>query len=887
MKHHTIAIFTAAMVLAGAGCATSSESTVKAAPEQKPAEAVKPAEAPKPMTEAEKKAAEKKAAAERQKAIGHIQNLRNQKKYDECIATARGLLADAGYTADQRYRLYELMCDAQQYQKKFAETAAICDEYVQKEAGSAVQKGRMTIRRVQNLNNQKKFADSMTILEAMMQDAATDPGLAVTAYQQYYHTMNGMRHKQLAQKMQEYGKMLLGKLEVKHKNNIWVQLLNSNRNNADIEALAAEALKDKELNNGTLLTAGEYFANKKIGKKDFAAAQKTINELGKLPKLNDYEQWKIANLQCNLYVAQRQRDKAVAVCKDFLTKNPKTGQKNNVLKRMKELYLAMSKVDEAVKLYDNPLAKASVLNEAGKGKEARSMALTVLADEKAKLQDRLNAYIFFCYPGGDAENYAVREKYRGLLEGQKFDLHRMNAGHIGGCLYGSLYYGNFRDAVQYFEIAKTHVTKPDDYKLNFMGVRAYAGCDAAKAVKLAEECAKNEKYTPEQRFTMTTIAAALNKTPDQFAAWFNGAAKEFDNKTKADVLIWAGRYSLLAGKDDMAERIEKVRDALYAPVQKKTMNVPFVSEKLASVNDWKSMKEQPVMQKLDRKYGGNLDFLVTDVATGNRGADAGATTAAQKPAEFATVCNADGVHMLFRVYDDKAPEVAAKLLGGGSFEMYLAPGINQPYICLLPDLSNGAPNIFQTSYPNESYQRLKTSNLDYKQEVVYNADSYELFITIPWDVYYNKLPDAGDVWEFEAFLWGRGQGGAWNGARSIHGRSDWGHLVFNLTDAQLTAIQKKLVFRALPRYKMEKLTNAKIHGSIDFWKDPVLGDPEFYEAKVKPLVEHLDSYIPLVKLDMSDADVKKVFLEAVPYWNAMRFKVDSLREKYMREKLSE
>ncbi len=870
------------MVLAGAGCSTGNDSA-KATPEQKTEEAAKPAA--KPMTEAEKKAAEKKAAAERQKALGHVQALRNQKKYDECIAAARGQLENPAYTADQRFRLYELMCDAQQYQKKFAEAVAFCDEYLQKETGTPTLKGRMLFRKAQNLSNLKKSADSAAILEALMKDTTLDQAVASSAYSQYYYTLNG--NKARAQKMQEYGKMLLGRLEAKYRNGIWNFLLLSNRDNAGIGELAAETLKDKELDKSMLLTAGEYRIKSLNAKKDFAGARATVSELNKLPKLNDYELWRICSMQCSIFTAQKQREKAVAACKDFLAKNPKTGQKNNVLKKLTELYLAMGKADEAVKLYEgNKLQQAAVLDRAGKGKEALAIALTVLADKNAKLQDRLNAYIHFCSPGSK-EHFDMREKYRGLLAGQKFDLHRMAAGHIGGCIYGSLYYGNYRDAAQYFEIAQTHASKPNDYKLNFMGVRAYAGCNTAKAVKLAEECAGNEKYTAEQRFTMATLAAALGKKPGEFAKWFAKASKDISSKAKADALIWAGRYSLIAEKGDMAEQIEKVRDALYAPALKRTMNVPFVAEKLSGVNDWKAMKKQPAMQKLDRKYGGSLDFLVTDVATGNRGSGAGATAAAQKPAEFAAVCNEDGVHMLFRVYDEKAPEVEAKLLGGGAFEMYLAPGINQPYVCLLPDLGGGAPHIFQTTYPNESYRRLKADNLDYEQELVYNKDSYELFISIPWDVYYNKLPDSGDVWEFEAFLWGRGQGGAWNGARTIHGRSDWGHLVFNLTEAQQTAIRKKLVFRALPRYKAEKQTNARIHGCIDFWKDPVLGDPEFYEAKVKPLVEHLDTYMPLVRLDMSDADVKKVFLEAVPYWNAMRFKVDDLREKYMREKLSE
>ncbi len=512
-------------------------------------------------------------------------------------------------------------------------------------------------------------------------------------------------------------------------------------------------------------------------------------------------------------------------------------------------------------------------------------AYNVLSDEKAPLKDRMEAFYFFCTVNDSAAYYEIREKYKNILAGQNFNAWRLQ--HTALRPGGMLYYGNFKSAAQLFDIIRSHKKEQNAYDLNLWGVRAYAGFDSDKAAELAEEFAGTGKYTPAQRFILRTIAAALSRTPAEFEAWFAAESKTLDNKSKADALVWAGRYSLIAGKSDMTEKIGKVRDNLYKPVPRKQLNVAFTEERLAGVNDWRNMKNKPEMQKLNRQYGGNLDFLATDVATGNRGADAGVTGTAQKPAEFSIVCSKEGVHMLFRVYDEKAPEVEAKMLGGGSLEIYLAPGINQPYICLLPDLSSGAPYIFQTSYSNESYRRLKTGNPAYKQEIVYNKDSYELFISIPWDTYYNKLPDPGDVWEFEVLLWGRGQGGAWNGAKTIHGRSDWGRLVFRLTEEQRSVIQKRLIFLAMARYKMEKQTNARIHGCIDFWKDPVLGDPEFYKTEVLPLVTHLDSYLPLVKLDMSDADVKKVFLEAVPYWNAMRFKIDSLREKYMRKKLSE
>ena len=95
-----------------------------------------------------------------------------------------------------------------------------------------------------------------------------------------------------------------------------------------------------------------------------------------------------------------------------------------------------------------------------------------------------------------------------------------------------------------------------------------------------------------------------------------------------------------------------------------------------------------------------------------------------------------------------------------------------------------------------------------------------------------------------------------------------------------------MVFKALASYKGEKRTSHHHEGALDHWLDSAVGDPEFYEARLRPLVERLDSYIPLVKADMSDADVEKVYNEALFGWNNLRDLVDAERRKYLAEKLT-
>ena len=77
------------------------------------------------------------------------------------------------------------------------------------------------------------------------------------------------------------------------------------------------------------------------------------------------------------------------------------------------------------------------------------------------------------------------------------------------------------------------------------------------------------------------------------------------------------------------------------------------------------------------------------------------------------------------------------------------------------------------------------------------------------------------------------------------------------------------------------------HGAIDRWaNDKYVGDAAFYNEKVGPLVRKLDSYLPLVTADMSDETVDKLFFEAVPAWNEIRYTIEDLRREYLEEKLS-
>ena len=174
---------------------------------------------------------------------------------------------------------------------------------------------------------------------------------------------------------------------------------------------------------------------------------------------------------------------------------------------------------------------------------------------------------------------------------------------------------------------------------------------------------------------------------------------------------------------------------------------------------------------------------MTDVATGARGEGIGTDADAkkQKPTEISFICDDNGLHFRFDAYDERAAEVKARLLGAGSYEGYIAPGENQPYICFLIDLQSGRLDLYNTTYDTMHHRRVTADRSHlYRGEHRFREDGYTTYVFLSWQAYAEKIPEAGTVWDFENAHWGRSGSSTWNGLESIHGRSTWGALVFDI-----------------------------------------------------------------------------------------------------------
>jgi hypothetical protein len=223
------------------------------------------------------------------------------------------------------------------------------------------------------------------------------------------------------------------------------------------------------------------------------------------------------------------------------------------------------------------------------------------------------------------------------------------------------------------------------------------------------------------------------------------------------------------------------------------------------------------------------------------------------------------------------------LVGGGAFEMYLAPGEQQAYYTFLTEMPKGGinPDDFITMYPNAGFRLPSLKDGTLRTETRATDKGFATHLFLDWQLFYDKLPTNGVKWQFEAIRWTRSGGFSFGGSESVHNRSAWGDVVFSgLSDENLNAIKRRIVFKAVAKYREAK----RPVNEIGSWADPDLADPGFYAAKVAPFVAKLDEYAARVTKDMTAADVETLYNEAVPGWMDADFLIQAMRTRYLEEK---
>ena len=363
---------------------------------------------------------------------------------------------------------------------------------------------------------------------------------------------------------------------------------------------------------------------------------------------------------------------------------------------------------------------------------------------------------------------------------------------------------------------------------------------------------------------------------------FNRSVTDEPNESRVAGLCDYGSLLQFVGCEEGVRGLEAFRQSLYRPCPKKRYVVKFSETPVVGFDGWDKIGAES--QPYDRRYGGSLEFLETDVTTGTRAT--GKSKDALPDPTMQVVADSKGLHVLIAQNDPKSSEVALGLVNGASFEGYIAPGANTPYDCFIYWPANNTVSIFNTTYP--TFGERPMSDRDVGGKVRFETD-YAEGVTrhhffFSWEIWMQRIPHDGTVWDFENMCWHRSGNSSWTGLDSIHGRSTFGELEFRLTEAQRAKIVKPLLVTALRGYRAEKVCQPMRPGALEKWQDAYSGDPSFYNACVKSLVVELDDYAKLLAPDISDSTVFWLEKRALPGWQDVAFEVDRRRAAWLLEK---
>ena len=397
---------------------------------------------------------------------------------------------------------------------------------------------------------------------------------------------------------------------------------------------------------------------------------------------------------------------------------------------------------------------------------------------------------------------------------------------------------------------------------------------------LAKDAAKEKPTLKPFDAVRFRLVKALAEGKDMIEA---AKAENLDIKEYAQALKIAAQWCLNLQRNEECERYVAAYKALFKETPERRYNVRFFNKPITSITSWRGIHDQLEKSYVDIKMCGELDSLETDVATGRAEIEKTELDSKDARMEVTAFCDVEGLKVALRVVDRNARAVEQGFAGGIGTESYFAPGTGEPYVCFSSSPKEGIGYVFYTSYSNADSQRVEfddsRSPYAMRQETEFTDDDYVLMISLPWQAFYQKLPAApGAEWRFESMA----DGYSWGGSQGVHEASSWGYLVFNLKPEEIAAIRRRLI------YNTYKSWTQAGHGltTFDRWGDPVVGDPEFFEAVLKPLEAELKAQAAKVSQTMTDEEVNEVYEKGAKTWIGLEHRIDALRQNWLLEKFT-
>lgn len=540
---------------------------------------------------------------------------------------------------------------------------------------------------------------------------------------------------------------------------------------------------------------------------------------------------------------------------------------------------------------------ARVISASGEHAKAYDFALAAAKDEQLDDAARWGAMVQYIAMCNSDYKYAALAREAGLvaqLGAAAPERYKTLLAILRSAMMRAVYPAAAQFAALTIQADKLNPT--EFFQVHLYRVNALAGSgQQATAASEAAKFATLERLPPPQRFYFALVAqllqgadeaAAVAKIVAQVQQQF-GFASLADEELQ-DAMLRAGRSAMIAQRYETAKGVSASYDALFIHPPQKEYTVAYMQQAPHAIDSFLAseiIKNAAQRATFDRKFGGDLETVAaSDVSTGDRGDISIVAGAGDTETHFYAVCDSDGIHIFFDAKDDRAADVAAGTLRGGSFEGYIAAGERAPHTCFLVNLQTGVVRLWNSAYPTEQHCWIKEDQPGFRSEFRHTDEAHLLYLFFDWELFFDKLPENDDIWLFEPARWARGGRVTWNGLKTVHGRSSFGHWRFALDEAARLAIKRKLIYKGYARYQQEKV--ARENGLLSFYSDPDYSDPVFHEAAVAPLVARLDGYGKRLSATMSEADINDLFDNAVNDWFNIRYRVAELRRHWLAEQFT-
>ena len=490
-----------------------------------------------------------------------------------------------------------------------------------------------------------------------------------------------------------------------------------------------------------------------------------------------------------------------------------------------------------------------------------------IMEKKAPEQERLNLILGW-YAGSDNKSRQALATTKGMaLTNLTADVN---------FIHQPCYAGNWPLLVERFELLGTTKTfsEPVNRRMYLRALGVLGRLD--DAAKFADEFAAAPGLGALDKAKYAAIAALARNADAEKAIMAGG----LERKDVTEAIKTAVSFALVWCKNDAAESLAKKYGTYFLDYPQRTMKVPFIKEGVATIPAWRKVVDRLDRQLCDRKFGANLDAFATDVATGKKGVEATEFDSQNAMMEISAACDVKGVHVFLYVRDPAARSVENGFAGGIGNEMYFAPGKYEPYVCFSSNPRTGPEFAFQTCYDSKANAQIdlkhEKNNLNCRWESEFTDTDYVQHLFFSWDTFYQKMPVNGSKWRFECIAFCPSGSFSLGGSKSVHNSSKFCDLEFQFKPEELTAIRRAMLYRAVKGWRQLGRLDR-----FDKWADQEIGDPEFYNEVLKPIEKELQDYAKMVKPEMTDDDVNRVFEKALPRWLGISHEIDQLRRTWL------